>query len=347
MEAISVNAIVWVGIVFCISQSAMFSGLNLALLGISRLRLEVEASARNPAAIKILRLRKDFNFLLTTILWGNVSINVLLTLLSKSVMAGITAFFFSTFLITFVGEIAPQAYFSRHAMRMGSLLAPVIRFYQLLLYPVAKPTAVILDWWLGEEGIRLFRERDMRKVIQKHIEAEESDIDRLEGIGAMNFLALDDIMVTQEGEHVDPESVISLPTKDGLPIFPKFERRALDPFLLDLNRSGKKWVIIVDEHNHPFLVMNANAFLREAVFGEGPINPYVYCHRPIIVKDERTLLGRVLSNLRVYPKSEIDDVVDNDLILIWSEEKRVITGADILGRLLRGIALRDIGQSQL
>ena len=347
MEAFSVNALVWTGIVFCISQSAMFSGLNLALLGISRLRLEVEASARNPAAIKILRLRKDFNFLLTTILWGNVAINVLLTLLSKSVMAGITAFFFSTFLITFFGEIAPQAYFSRHAMRMGSLLAPVIRLYQLLLYPVAKPTAVILDWWLGEEGIRLFRERDMRKVIQKHIEAEESDIDRLEGIGAMNFLALDDIMVTQEGEHVDPESIISLPTKDRLPIFPKYERRALDPFLLDLNRSGKKWVIIVDEQNQPCLVMNANAFLREAVFGEGPINPYVYCHRPIIVKDEKTLLGRVLSNLRVYPKSEIDDVVDNDLILIWSEEKRVITGADILGRLLRGIALRDIGQSQL
>ena len=92
----------------------------------------------NPAAIKILALRKDFNFLLATILWGNVAINVLLTLLSKSVMAGVTAFLFSTVLITFVGEIMPQAYFSRHAMRMGSMLAPVIRFYQWLLYPVAQ-----------------------------------------------------------------------------------------------------------------------------------------------------------------------------------------------------------------
>ena len=73
----------------------MFSGLNLALLGISRLRLEVEATAGNSAAVKILALRKDFNFLLTTILWGNVAINVLLTLLSKSVMAGVSAFFFN------------------------------------------------------------------------------------------------------------------------------------------------------------------------------------------------------------------------------------------------------------
>ncbi|MCG6936235.1 MAG: CNNM domain-containing protein, partial [Proteobacteria bacterium] len=94
----SVNTLVWIGILFCISQSAMFSGLNLALLGISRLRLEVEATAGNPDAIRILTLRKDTNFLLTTVLWGNVAINVLLTLLSKSVMTGLTAFFFSTFL---------------------------------------------------------------------------------------------------------------------------------------------------------------------------------------------------------------------------------------------------------
>ena len=130
METVSVNALTWAGILFCVSQSAMFSGLNLALLGISRLRLEVEATAGNPAAVKILALRKDVNFLLTTILWGNVGINVLLTLLSNSVMIGLTAFFFSTILITFAGEITPQAYFSRHAMRMGSLLAPVLRFYR-------------------------------------------------------------------------------------------------------------------------------------------------------------------------------------------------------------------------
>ena len=268
METLSVNALVWLGILFCISQSAMFSGLNLALLGISRLRLEVEAHAENPAAVKILSLRRDFNFLLTTILWGNVAVNVLLALLSKSVMAGVTAFFFSTFLITFIGEIAPQAYFSRHAMRMGSLLAPLIRFYQLLLYPVAKPSAMVLDWWLGKEGIRYFREQDLRTVISKHIESEETDVDRLEGIGPLNFLALDDIAVTQEGEHVDPESIVSLPTKDGAPVFPKIERHSQDPFLLRVNRSGKKWIIIVDEQDKPNMVLNANAFLRAALFGD-------------------------------------------------------------------------------
>ena len=342
MEPLSVNFLVWAGILFCISQSAMFSGLNLALLGISRLRLEVEASTGDSSAIKILALRKDFNFLLTTILWGNVSINVLLTLLSNSVMAGLTAFLFSTFLITFAGEIAPQAYFSKHAMRMGALFSPLLRLYQIILFPVAKPSALVLDRWLGDEGIRYFRERDLRAVIRKHIEAEETEVDHLEGIGALNFLALDDIAVTQEGEHVDPDSIIKLPTQEGLPVFPEFKRETQDPFLLAINRSGKKWIIITNEQDQPYIVLNANAFLREVLFGEGDINPYIYCHRPIIVTDPNTLLGKVVSKLKVYPKSEIDDVIDDDLILLWSNEKRVITGADILGRLLRGIALRDI-----
>jgi hypothetical protein len=346
VETLSVNVLVWAGILFCISQSAMFSGLNLALLGISRLRLEVEAHAGNPSAMRVLTLRKDVNFLLTTVLWGNVGINVLLTLLSNSVMAGLTAFFFSTVLITFAGEIAPQAYFSRHAMRMGSLLAPVLRFYQLLLYPVAKPSALVLDRWLGKEGISYFQEQDLHTVIRKHIEADESDVSHLEGIGAMNFLKLDDIVITQEGEHIDPDSVIKLPTMEGNPVFPEFECHTEDPFLMEINRSGRKWVIIVDEQDQPNMVLNANAFLRATLFGKEKVNPYAYCHCPIIVRDVKTQLGKVLPALRVYPQSEADDVVHNDLILLWAEEKRVITGADILGRLLRGIALRDLGRCE-
>jgi len=341
METLLVNVLVWLGILFCISQSAMFSGLNLALIGISRLRLEVEASAGNPAAVKILKLRRDVNFLLTTVLWGNVGINVLLTLLSNSVMAGLTAFLFSTVLITFAGEIAPQAYFSRHAMRMGAQLAPLLRFYQLLLYPVAKPSAMILDRWLGKEGINYFKERELHDVIRKHIEADESDVSHMEGIGAINFLKLDDISVTQEGEVLDPGSIITLPTKDGLPVFPEFGRTPDDPFLQSVNRSGKKWVVITDEHRQPCMVLNANAFLRAVIFGREQVNPYNFCHRPIIVSDAKTLLGKVMTKLKVHGKSETDDVIANDLILIWSADKRVITGSDILGRLLRGITHRE------
>ena len=115
--------LIWIGIVLCVSQSAMFSGLNLAFFSIPRLRLEIEAANKNSAAIWVLGLRKNSNFLLSTVLWGNVAINVLLTLLSNSVMAGVSAFLFSTFAITLEGEIIPQAYFSRQTLKFASKLA--------------------------------------------------------------------------------------------------------------------------------------------------------------------------------------------------------------------------------
>lgn len=329
--------IIWVSIFFCLSQSAMFSGLNLALFGISRLSLEVEAASGNKPANRILKLRKDANFLLTTILWGNVGINVLLTLLSNSVLAGLSAFLFSTVFITFFGEITPQAYFSRHALQTGSLLAPVLRIYQFLLYPVAKPSALVLDALLGKEGIQYFHERDMHTLLRKHIEASESDIDRLEGVGAMNFLALDDLLVTEEGEKIDPVSIIPLPHDNGYPVFPEFEHSTDDPFIQAINASGKKWVIFVDEQGDPSLVMNANGFLRAVLLSADPFKPAKFCHQPIIVKNSKVLLGHVLSRLMSSIIKPAEDVIEHDLVLVWAEQRRVITGSDILGRLLRGV----------
>src|SRR6202167_6411178 len=218
------NATIWIGIVFCITQSAIFSGLNLAIFSISKLRLEVEATGGSRDAVELLALRQDSNFTLATVLWGNVTINVLLTLLSNSVLAGIGAFAFSTIVITLFGEIVPQAYFSRNALRMTSRLTPLLEVYQVGLFPLAKPTAVFLNWWLGPEGITLLRERDFRAFITKHIGAAGADVGQLEAIGASNFFDLDDVLAVDEGDTIDPRSVITLPIENERPLIPQFER---------------------------------------------------------------------------------------------------------------------------
>jgi metal transporter CNNM len=331
----------WLGIALCLSQSAMFSGLNLALFSVSRLRLEVEA-AGNPDAALLLDLRRDANLTLSTVLWGNVAVNVLLTLLSDSVLAGVSAFAFSTVVITFFGEIIPQAYFSRHALRMAARLAPVLKTYRVVLYPLAKPTAMMLEWWLGPEAITLFRERDFRALIMRHVDAGSSEVGRLEATGALNFLDLDDIAVRDEGEPVDPLSVIELPVVNGRPLLPSYTRSPDDPFLRRLDASGKKWVIFTDGAGQPCLVLDAHHFLRDALFEKGPPKPEAYWHRPIVVTDLKTRLGDVIGRMKVTPEHPGDDVVDDDLILVWGpQHKRIITGADLLGRLLRGIATRE------
>ncbi len=333
--------LIWLGIILCLSQSAMLSGLNLAYFSLSMLQLELEAKTNSPDAARVMSLRKDANFLLVTILWGNVAVNVLLALLSGSVLAGVAAFLFSTVVITIVGEILPQAYFSRHALHVGARLSPLIRFYQVLLYPVAKPTALILDHWLGEDAIAYYRERDLRELIRLHMHSTETEIDRTEGKGAMNFLDLDDLPLHREGELLDPKSVLCLPFDENYPLFPPPGTSQAEQFKHQVLSSGKKWVVLTEKNSEaaaPRLVLNADKYLRNLLEQTPAPSPLRHCHRPILIRDSNTPLGHVITRLRVHPEHGEDDVIDQDIILLWTEEQqKIITGSDILGRLMRGI----------
>ncbi len=334
----NMSILTWIGIFICLSQSATFSGLNLGLFSLNRLELEVAVKNGDSRANKILRLRNNANYTLVTILWGNVAVNVLLALLSDSVLTGVVAFLFSTVVITIFAEIIPQSYFSRHALKITSFFLPLLHFYQFLLFPVAKPTAWILDAWLGGEQLRYFKEKDLRSVIKLHMEAAESDIARVEGQGALNFLELDDVPMENEGELIDLKSVLELKFDHHRPVFPRIKPTPEDEFLQYINRSGKSWVVIVDSKGEPRLILNSNEFIREALFAPEQFNPYRHCHRPIMVKDKTKILGEMIQRLQVRPGGRFEDIVEDDVILLWSDKPRVITGTDILGRLLRGIA---------
>jgi len=335
------SLIIWLGVLLCLSQSAMFSGLNLAFFSLSRLQLEILVADGDKRAARVLALRKDASLLLTTILWGNVGINVLLTLLVGSVLFGALAFIFSTVVITFGGEILPQAYFSRNALRMASLLAPVLRIYQILLLPVAWPAARILDAFLGREEVIFFREAELRQLIRHHMEQPgAAEVDWLEGMGALNFLALDDVTVAEEGVPLDERSIIALPLKEAgrssLEL-PDVTLGIDDPFVRQVNDSGHKWVILTDPEGEPRVALDADGFVRDVVVRGSSAVVAHHCHRPIIVLDPSMPLGHVIGRLRAGDERSEDDVIDNDVVLLWGDEPRIITGADILGRLFRGI----------
>ena len=335
------NYFIYLGILACILHSAMFSGANLAFFSLGRMRLEAESEKGSKAAAKVLRLRMDSNLLLCTILWGNVSANVLLSLLSESVFAGVGGFLFSTVGITFFGEIIPQAYFSRHALKVGALLAPVMRFYQILLYPVAKGCAVVLDGWIGPEGPVFYRERDIEIILEKHIKETSSEISANEGQGALNFLDLDDRAISTEGNTISAETLYKFETRLDLPTIPPLAEPEGQTFINSLKKHPYAWAIIMGEDEHPVLVLDTTSFLT-SLFVEGTeTDVYQHCHRPIIVTDDSTHLDDVLGDFVVEAEHKDDLVVDNDVVLFWTEEdKRIITGADIFGRLLKGIAKR-------
>jgi metal transporter CNNM len=103
--------------------------LRLAIFSLSQLRLQLEADGGNAGAARVLELRRHSNQVLVTVIWGNIATNVLLTLLSDAVLAGLSAFFFLAFVIAMLSEIFPQAYFSRNALQMATRFSPFLNFY--------------------------------------------------------------------------------------------------------------------------------------------------------------------------------------------------------------------------
>ena len=69
---------IWLGIIVCVVQSALFAGLNLAVFSLSQLRLQLEADGGNADAARVLDLRKNSNQVLATVIWGNVGTTYLL-----------------------------------------------------------------------------------------------------------------------------------------------------------------------------------------------------------------------------------------------------------------------------
>ena len=90
-----------------------------------------------------------------------------------------------------------------------------------------------------------------------------------------------------------------------------------DPFLRQIDASGKKWVIFTDPASDPQLVLDAHHFLCDVLFDKRLAGPEAYWHRPICVEDMRTRLGDVIGRMQVKAEHPADDVVDTDIILVW------------------------------
>ena len=290
---------------------------HLAIFSLSQLRLQLEADGGNADAARVLDLRKNSNQVLATVIWGNVSTNVLLdALVGFRSWPVLSAFFFSAVVITLLCEIIPQAYFSRNALQMTARFLPFLNFYRASCFPWPSRPRCCSIGGLGVEGLLFLREREIRSLIDRSA-ASGGDIGRLEATGARNFLDLDDVPVTEEGELVDVQSVISMPLANQRCVLPKFDRSPTDPFLRKIDASGKKWVIVTDLTGEPAFVLDSHYFLRDALFDQLETNPGNYWHRPIVVRDMKTKLGDVIGHMKVVPEHPDDDVIDNDLILVW------------------------------
>lgn len=157
-------------IVVCLTFSSLFSGLNLGLLSLNRTDLKIISNTGTDTERKyaqaIYPVRIHGNYLLCSILLGNVLVNNIFTILLDDMSSGTVAVLVSTLCIVIIGEICPQAVCSRHGLAIGAKTIYITKTAMVLTAPLSWPLSKLLDWILGEEIATAYTRERLKELVK-------------------------------------------------------------------------------------------------------------------------------------------------------------------------------------
>uniref|UniRef100_A0A3B3CV73 Metal transporter n=1 Tax=Oryzias melastigma TaxID=30732 RepID=A0A3B3CV73_ORYME len=182
--------------------SGMFSGLNLGLMALDPMELRIVQSCGTDKekryARKIEPIRSKGNYLLCSLLLGNVLVNTTLTILLDDLIgSGLGAVVASTIGIVIFGEIVPQALCSRHGLAVGANTIMVTKFFMLLTFPLSFPISKLLDVLLGQEiGTVYNREKlvGMLRVTEPYNDLDKEELNMIQGALELRSKTVEDVM---------------------------------------------------------------------------------------------------------------------------------------------------------
>ncbi|KAF1640574.1 Metal transporter CNNM4, partial [Eudyptes chrysocome] len=182
--------------------SGMFSGLNLGLMALDPMELRIVQNCGTDKekryARKIEPIRRKGNYLLCSLLLGNVLVNTTLTILLDDLIgSGIGAVVASTIGIVIFGEIVPQALCSRHGLAVGANTIVVTKFFMLVTFPLSYPVSKLLDCILGQEiGTVYNREKlvEMLKVTEPYNDLVREELNMIQGALELRTKTVEDVM---------------------------------------------------------------------------------------------------------------------------------------------------------
>ncbi|XP_042068945.1 metal transporter CNNM4 isoform X2 [Haplochromis burtoni] len=182
--------------------SGMFSGLNLGLMALDPMELRIVQSCgtdkEKKYARKIEPIRSKGNYLLCSLLLGNVLVNTTLTILLDDLIgSGLGAVVASTIGIVIFGEIVPQALCSRHGLAVGANTILVTKFFMFLTFPLSFPVSKLLDFLLGQEiGTVYNREKlvEMLKVTEPYNDLVKEELNMIQGALELRTKTVEDVM---------------------------------------------------------------------------------------------------------------------------------------------------------
>ncbi|KAL4636015.1 metal transporter CNNM4-like isoform X1 [Arapaima gigas] len=196
---------IWLQVIlisFLLVLSGMFSGLNLGLMALDPMELRIVQSCgtekEKKYARKIEPIRRKGNYLLCSLLLGNVLVNTTLTILLDDLIgSGLGAVVASTIGIVIFGEIVPQALCSRHGLAVGANTILLTKLFMLLTFPLSYPISKLLDCVLGQEiGTVYNREKlvEMLKVTEPYNDLVKEELNMIQGALELRTKTVEDVM---------------------------------------------------------------------------------------------------------------------------------------------------------
>lgn len=322
--------------------SGLFSGLNLGLMSLDISELEilinVGTSHEQSYAKKIYPLRKRGNFLLCTILLGNVLVNTVSTLILGDLVSGIYAALGSTFLIVIFGEIIPQSACSKHGLAVGAYTIPIMYFFMFVTSPLSFPISKILNVVLGQELATVYGRDKIRELLRNVEDLGEKEFKII--TGALDFnkkrvkdvmTQLDDVFMLELNDKLDFETIAKI-AGHGFSRIPVYESKRdniigllhvkdftlLDP---DDNMPVKA---ILEFYNHKIIFCDSDklidemfeefrmgethlAFVTEVV-QQDDLDPYVLCVGIITLED----ILEELVQMEIYDEFDNKSEIEKD-----------------------------------
>lgn len=317
-------------IVFLLFLSAVTSGLNLGLMSLDMNELAVISSCgdhkERSYARTIAPLRKRGNYLLCSLLLGNVMVNSTLTVILEELTSGLIAVIGSTLAIVVLGEIVPQAFCARQGLAIGAKTIYLTYAFMILTFPLSYPISRLLDWVLGEEKGNVYdRERLMEfiRITGHHTQLEADEVAIISGALKLKKIKVDQIMTRIEDVFMLPidckldRDTIKRIIEKGysrIPVYEFGDRKQIVALIL------AKDLALIDPDDHtPIASM------------------LMYCKHPLIFIQDDTTLDVALNEFKTGKShmAVVRQIYDDGEIDKYYEAIGVVTLEDVIEEVLQ------------